>query len=119
MCVYDYYKICYSAASAYKLQFFGLIESSMYKLMWKAWARAKVKNHAWLVLQNRLWTANRLWKHGWDNCGLCPLCKQTEENNNHIFVHCRFTLRIWEQLRNWLGILGLHPRKWAGIDLQE
>jgi hypothetical protein len=87
MCVYDYYKICYSAASAYKLQFFGLIESSMYKLMWKAWAPAKVKNHAWLVLQNRLWTADRLWKRGWDNCGLCPLCKQTEENNNHIFVH--------------------------------
>jgi hypothetical protein len=26
----------YSAASAYKLQFFGPIESSMYKLVWKA-----------------------------------------------------------------------------------
>jgi hypothetical protein len=58
-------------------------------------------------------------KRGWGNCGLCPLCKQTEENNNHLFVHCRFTVRIWEQLRNWLGILGLHPRKWAGIDVQE
>jgi hypothetical protein len=40
----------YSAASAYKLQFLGLIESSMYKFVWKAWAPPKVKNHAWLVL---------------------------------------------------------------------
>jgi hypothetical protein len=38
----------YSAASAYKLQFFGLIESSMYKLIWKAWAPPKAKNHACL-----------------------------------------------------------------------
>jgi hypothetical protein len=109
----------YSAASAYKLQFFGLIESSLHKLVWKAWAPPKVKNHAWLVLQNRLWTADRLRKRGWDNCGLCPLCKQTEETNNHLFVHCRFTTRIWEQIRDWLGIVGLHPRQWAGIDIQD
>jgi hypothetical protein len=87
--------------------------------VWKAWVPPKVKNHAWLVLQNRLWTADRLQKRGWENCGLCLLCKQTEENNNHLFIHCRFTVRIWEQLRNWLGILGLHPRQWAGIDIHE
>jgi hypothetical protein len=109
----------YSAASAYKLQFFDLIESSMYKLVWKAWAPPKAKNHACLVLQNRLWTTDRLRKWGWDNCGLCPLCKQTEESNNHLFVHCRFTVRIWEQLRDWLGILGLHPRQWTGIDIHD
>jgi hypothetical protein len=46
----------YSAASAYKLQFYGLEESSMYNIIWKAWAPPKVKNHAWLAYQNRLWT---------------------------------------------------------------
>jgi hypothetical protein len=54
----------YSAASAYKLQFLGLVESCMYKLVWKAWAPPKVKNHAWLALQNRLWTADRLRRRG-------------------------------------------------------
>jgi hypothetical protein len=48
----------YSAASAYKLQFFSLVETSMYKLVSIAWAPHKMKNHAWLVLQNRLWTAD-------------------------------------------------------------
>jgi hypothetical protein len=48
----------YSAASAYKLQFFGLVESSFIKIIWKAWATPKEKNHAWLALQYRLWTAD-------------------------------------------------------------
>jgi hypothetical protein len=109
----------YSAASAYKLQFFGLIESSFYKIIWKAWGTPKAKNHAWLALQNRLWTADRLRRRGWDNCGLCPLCKQTEENNNHLFVHCRFTIRVWELLTEWLGVHGVYPRQWAGLNIQE
>jgi hypothetical protein len=33
----------YSAASAYKLQFLGLVHSSMYNIIWKAWAPPKVK----------------------------------------------------------------------------
>jgi hypothetical protein len=47
----------YSAAFAYKLQLFGLIESCMNKMVWKVWAPPKVKNHAWLALQNRIWMA--------------------------------------------------------------
>jgi hypothetical protein len=90
----------YSTASAYNLQFFGLIESSLYKLIWKAWATPKAKHHAWLALQNRLLTADRLQRRGWENCGLSPLCKQTEETNNHLFVHCRFTIRVWELLKD-------------------
>jgi hypothetical protein len=40
----------YYAASAYKLQYFSLIESPINKVVWKAWAPPKVKNHAWLAL---------------------------------------------------------------------
>jgi hypothetical protein len=50
----------YSTASPYKLQNFGLIESPFNKIVWKAWAPPKVKHHAWLALQNRLWTVDRL-----------------------------------------------------------
>jgi hypothetical protein len=53
-------------------------------------------------------------RRGWENCGLCPLCKQTEETNNHLFVHCRFTARIWELLREWLGIHIIQPHTWGG-----
>jgi hypothetical protein len=40
----------YSAASAYKLQFFGMVLSDMNVLVWKVWATPKAKNHAWLAL---------------------------------------------------------------------
>jgi hypothetical protein len=50
----------YFAASVYKLQFFGLIESSLNKIVCKAWAPPKVKNDVWIALQNRLSMANRL-----------------------------------------------------------
>jgi hypothetical protein len=109
----------YSTASAYKFQFLGLVESSMNKLIWKVWAPPKVKNHAWLALQNRLSTADRLRKRGWDNCGLCPLCKQTEETNNYLFIHCRFTVRVWELLQEWLGLHGIHPGQWIGASIQD
>jgi hypothetical protein len=41
----------YSAASAYELQFLGLVLSDMNALVWKVWANSKAKNHAWLALQ--------------------------------------------------------------------
>jgi hypothetical protein len=44
----------YSAASAYELQFFGLVHSSVNTTIWKTWAPLKVKHHAWLVYQGRL-----------------------------------------------------------------
>jgi hypothetical protein len=105
--------------SAYTFQFFGLIESPMNKLIWKAWAPPKVKNHVWLALRNRLSMADRLHKRGWYNCGLCPLCRQTKETNNHLFVYCRFTVRVWELLKDWLGLHGIHPRKWSGMCIQD
>ena len=60
----------YSAKSAYKAQFFGSYSSDMKTLIWKAWAPPKTKFFAWLALQNRLWTADRLARRGWPNCGL-------------------------------------------------
>jgi hypothetical protein len=101
----------YSAASAHKMLFFSLIESSLYMIIWNSWAPPNVKNHAWLVLQNRLWTADYLRRRAWENCGFWPLYKQTKENNSHLFIYYRFTIRIWELLIEWLGIYGIQPRQ--------
>jgi hypothetical protein len=109
----------YSTASAYKMQFLGLVHSSMSAIVWKAWAPPKVKNHAWLALQNRLSMADRLQKCGWPNSGACPLCKQTTESVDHLFVNCRFTIRIWELLKEWLGLHGIQPRLWSDLNVKE
>jgi hypothetical protein len=93
----------YSAKSAYELQFLGSTFSSLRKTVWKAWAPPKVKFFAWLLTQNRIWTVDRLQKWGWTNSGLCPLCKQVTELVSHLFIHCRYSARLWSSVRDWLG----------------
>lgn len=57
----------YSAKSAYLAQFSGRIESRAACLIWKTWAPSKCKNFTWLLLQNRIWTTNRLQLQQWPN----------------------------------------------------
>jgi hypothetical protein len=99
----------YFVASAYELRFFGLVHSSMNTMIWKAWAPSKVKHHAWLVYQGRIWTADCLQARGWPNCGPFPLCKQGLESNDHLFVDSQFTIRVWELIKEWLGLSVLNP----------
>ena len=103
----------YSASSAYKAQFEGLTSSDMVQSVWKMWAPPRCKFFAWLVLQNRIWTSDRLTRRGWPNCGLCPLCKQTQESAAHLFFQCRFTLRIWRIILSWLGMHYITPSTWT------
>jgi hypothetical protein len=44
---------------------------------------------------------------------------QVTESTNHLFVHCRFTVCVWELQKDWLGIHGIHPRQWAGLSINE
>ena len=94
----------YSAATAYKALFLGSTLSPMDRMVWKAWAPPKVKFFAWLALQDRIWTADRLEKRGWVNCGLCPLCNREQETGPHLFFKCRYTLRLWRSIIEKLGL---------------
>jgi hypothetical protein len=67
------------------------------------WAPSKVKFFAWLAIQYRLSTEDRHEKRGWTNCGICPLCKQTQETAADLFSHCRYTKRVWGMIKEWLG----------------
>jgi hypothetical protein len=78
-----------------------------------------VKNHVWIGLQNRLWIMDRLRKRGWENCGIYPLGKQTEETNDHLFVHYRFTVRIWRLIKDWMGLQGVQPMQWENLSIKE
>jgi hypothetical protein len=70
----------YSAASAYNAKFEGMVNSYMMEAVWKTWSPPKCKLFAWLILQNRVWTADRLQKRGWPNCGNCQLTRVNSAN---------------------------------------
>jgi hypothetical protein len=109
----------YTAASAYKAQFFGATISNFRRSVWKTWAPPKVKFFAWLALQNRLWTADRLQKRGWPNNGNCPLCSRNAESIDHLLLHCRFTQRLWGLLKAWLGLYFIDLHAWHAMSLKD
>uniref|UniRef100_A0A453PZ75 Reverse transcriptase zinc-binding domain-containing protein n=1 Tax=Aegilops tauschii subsp. strangulata TaxID=200361 RepID=A0A453PZ75_AEGTS len=106
----------YSASTAYLAQFADLTYNTNNATIWKMWAPPKCKFFAWLVLQNRVWTADRLTRRGWPNCGLCPLCKQVQESAAHLLFQCRFSGRVWNEITVWLGIHHYTPLTWRNED---
>lgn len=85
----------YTAASAYKAQFVGITKIPSIASIWKSWAPPKCKFFAWLILQNRVWSSDRLAKRGWDHNPTCPLCRCAMETTHHMLAECRLTRRIW------------------------
>ena len=59
-----------------------------------------------------MWTADRLERRGLQNCGLCKLCNQVQESAKHLLYQCRFTIRVWSNLKEWLGLQDVEPRDW-------
>jgi hypothetical protein len=91
----------YTAASAYKVQLLGTTLSNFDTLIWRPWAPHKCKTFAWLILQNRVWTSDRLATRGLPNGSTCPLYRQTQETALHLLTEYRYTRRIWNEIAQW------------------
>lgn len=73
-----------SAKSAYRLQFESMMARPYRHIIWELWAPPKCKFFAWLIMQNRVWTADRLQKRGWTNQWICSLCRTRPESGIHL-----------------------------------
>jgi hypothetical protein len=103
----------FSTSSAYKMQFEGRTTTPLLKTVWKIWATPKCKFFAWLIIHNRVWTADRLQRRGWPNCGLCPLCNRVQESTAHLFFQCRFSLAVWNSVKAKIGLLDITTTDWV------
>jgi hypothetical protein len=106
----------YSSASAYKAHFTGSTVSTMNGTIWKVWAPPKCKFFSWLILQNRVWTADRLHRRGWPNCGNCLLCNSAPETAAHLMFKCRYSRRVWSTVKDWLGLHDFEPSEWDNFE---
>jgi hypothetical protein len=50
-----------------------------------------------LIIQNRLWTADRLLKRGWTHDDKCCLRDQTLETTFHLIIDCPFAKEVWNE----------------------
>jgi hypothetical protein len=71
--------------------------------IWHAFAPFKVKFHAWLALQNRCWTADRLVRRGLPTHAVCPLCSAAGETMDHLSLQCTFAASVWTGASQQLG----------------
>lgn len=69
----------YSSKSAYQIQFQGSYCSFNAEALWTASAEGKHKLFAWLLVQDRILTADRLLARNWNCDPVYILCDQVEE----------------------------------------
>lgn len=94
----------YSARSAYSMFFEGATTFPAAKPLWKAWAPLKVKFTMWLAMHERLWTAERRFRHGLQDSPVCALCDQEQETCDHLFHACGFTRQIWHRVATLINL---------------
>jgi hypothetical protein len=93
----------YSTSSAYVAQFFGSFLDYNWSNMWKTKIENKCKVWAWLILQNRSNTANRIIKNRGNANPICQLCCAHNETSSHMLISCPFSRSVWHGLKEWLG----------------
>jgi hypothetical protein len=94
----------YSSSSAYAVQFFGSIADFSWSQLWQAKEENKTKFFCWLAVQNKLWTTDRILKHGGQANPICQLCRTQTESVIHMLCECTYSTAIWQALEQWVGV---------------
>ena len=74
----------YTAKSAYEVQFRGSFCSFRPQCIWSVYAEPKHRFFTWLLVQERILTADKLQDRNWPCNPLCALCKLAPETAQHI-----------------------------------
>jgi hypothetical protein len=73
----------YAAKSAYNVQFAGSYSNSSGASIWKAEAEGNHKFFAWLLVQCKVLTPDKLMARQWPCNPVCVLCNQEQETAAH------------------------------------
>eukprot|EP00252_Welwitschia_mirabilis_P008109 TRINITY_DN19815_c0_g4_i1.p1 TRINITY_DN19815_c0_g4~~TRINITY_DN19815_c0_g4_i1.p1 ORF type:complete len:116 (+),score=12.48 TRINITY_DN19815_c0_g4_i1:563-910(+) len=92
----------FSSAAAYKI-----INEHHRRVEWarNVWGRLTQPRHsfvAWLAMQERLITKDRLLKIGIGADQGCVLCGLMDENTSHLFFSCTFLSVVWNEMSQFM-----------------
>lgn len=93
----------YTSKSAYEAQFRGSFTTFEPSNIWRAYTEAKHKFFAWLLIQNKIMTADNLMARNWDSHTICLLCDQENEIAVHLCLNCCYAKEVWVLVTNWTG----------------
>ncbi|WVZ76816.1 hypothetical protein U9M48_024747 [Paspalum notatum var. saurae] len=86
----------YTSKSAYNT-FLGSVKT------WKTWAPLRCKFFIWLAIKNKVWTADRLLKHGLPH-------PSEDESIQHILVSSVFSRESWTKILPSIGLQAAAPQ---------
>jgi hypothetical protein len=84
----------FSVATAYDYQFYGSILPFPAPQVWRAFSKHKSKFFAWLVMHNRILTADNMIKRNWTCEQLCSFCHCFMETTKHLLCDCNYTKAV-------------------------
>ncbi|XP_009787695.1 uncharacterized protein [Nicotiana sylvestris] len=92
---------------------------SLAKVEWKAimfrnLARPKAVFSMWLIIQERMLTADRLSKWSMNVDTACVFCKCHSENHPHLFYECTVIKELWNDIFRWMQIQ-VQTRTWSQL----
>lgn len=85
----------YTSKSAYVIQFTGAFCSFNAQAIWRAQSEGKHRVFAWLLVQNKILTADWLLTRNWSCNPMCVLCDQLPETVVHLCLTCVFAREGW------------------------
>jgi len=91
----------YNAKSAYVVQFTGSYNNFSGTSIWKAETEGKHKFFAWLLLQCKILTTDKLIARQWPCNPVCVLCNQEQKTAAHLILHCHFAHSVWQKVQDW------------------
>lgn len=75
-----------------------------FKRLWSTWSPRKTIPCAWKLFNGRLSTLVNLSRRGVQlNSTLCPLCKEIDESEEHLFFRCKSSSQIWAGFFKMVG----------------
>jgi zinc-binding in reverse transcriptase len=73
---------------------------SLLQRIWRLGLPKRAVLFAWLMLQNKLLTTDKLTKRGWSVASICYLCTQQAESADHMFGCCRYTQEVRQMIQS-------------------
>lgn len=94
----------YSAWPAYDIQFAGTYSRFQSEHIWKTNTEPKCRFFAWLVIHDRVLTADNLAKKNWPHNEHCTMCYCQFETTAHLLIRCNYTEAVWSTIAAQLNL---------------
>jgi hypothetical protein len=88
----------YNTKTSYDIQFTGSFTDFEWNKVWEARVEPKCKFFTWLLIQNWLWSAGRVIKHGGQANPIYQLCRAQPESIMHMIAQCAYSKSVWAAL---------------------